>query len=455
LIGEYLKRVADGLCKTDAEVLEEMGRHIIGTKKTGARIFTAGNGGSAATASHFCNDLIKGCRVDGRTGFAATCLCDAMPVLTCLANDFCYEDVFDVMLRTHAKAGDKLVVFSGSGNSPNVVKAAQTAKAMGMEVLGLLGRDGGKLKPLCDLYCIAPTLSMEELEDMHMCYCHALVDYMRGILADMWDMEIINFCSGTGFHSALLDFDGTVSLLREGWQQVMIPYFVEELSAADKTASNEDLTGLVTDFVDFLTGKQTIFQCMRLCEEIEKRGVKAKDPYEYKAEYLRRLHSRIKNRLQALKDKTAQPSEYLAPGALEFLAALKDKGVKLYLASGTDEVNVLEEARLLGADKFFDGGIFGAKDDMKGDVKESVIRGIIEKKGLGGEGLLVIGDGYVEIQLAKEFGGYAIAAATDEVRKKGVNAWKRKRLLAAGADMVIPDFVETERLMSFLFGQKK
>jgi len=175
----YFGRISESLDKTDTGKLDEIARHIIKTKETGKRIFTAGNGGSAATASHFCNDLIKGCRVDDQVGFRATCLCDAMPVLTCLANDFSYEDVFAIELQTFAEKGDLLIVFSGSGNSPNILRAAEIARELGLYVIGFGGCGGGKMKDLCDLCLVAPTNSMEELEDLHLCYCHALITVIR------------------------------------------------------------------------------------------------------------------------------------------------------------------------------------------------------------------------------------------------------------------------------------
>ena len=450
MITDYLHRVSKSLIETDCGALNAIADCIIHTKETGARIFTVGNGGSASTASHFCNDLVKGCRVDSRTGFKAQCLCDPMPVLTCLANDFSYDDVFAVQLRTYAQKGDLLVAYSGSGNSPNILRAAECAREMGLFVIGFSGRDGGKLKQLCDICVVAPTWSMEELEDMHLCYGHALVDHMRGQLADKWDIEVIRYPSAT-FHSVLFDFDGTISLLREGWQQVMIPYFCEVLAEADRGADKGEIDFTVTEFVDMLTGKQTIYQCMALDAEVQRRGGAAVDPYIYKVKYLRRLNGRIEGRLAALRSGVSKPDEFLVTGALEFLRTLsKNSDLTLYCASGTDEADVLSEARLLQVDGYFNGGIFGARDGALGDVKETVIRKIIDEKKLGGDGLLVIGDGYVEIQLAKEIGAFAIAAATDEVRRKGINTWKRKRLLAAGADAVIPDFAGAAHLSSFL-----
>ena len=134
-----------------------------------------------------------------------------------------------------------------------------------------------------------------------------------------------------------------------------------------------------------------------------------------------------------------------------FFEALQEQGVKLYLASGTDEADVLAEADLLGVAQYFDGGIFGAVDTVKECSKELVIRRILDENEINATELMAFGDGYVEIQLVKDIGGYAVAAATDEKQRKGIDSWKRRRLLSAGADAVIPDFSDPERLIGFLF----
>ena len=458
MIKEYFSRVSEALDKADCVVLEEIAWLIIETKKSGARIFTAGNGGSAATASHFVNDLIKGCQVYGRAGFNATCLCDALPVLTCLANDFSYEDVFVKQLQTMARSGDVLILFSGSGNSPNILRAAEYGAKLGMEVIAFSGRDGGALESLCGVCVIAYTWGMEEIEDLHLCYCHSLVTFIREKLKDCWDIEIINYPRRAGgYKYALFDFDGTVSLLREGWQGVMVPYFIETLAAAGgETPSEDELSDLkdtVTEFVDILTGKQTIFQCMRLDEEVQKRGGPAVDPYIYKAEYLRRLKDHIHKRHEDLREGKAKPKDYLVPGCVEFFELLRSKNIKLYLASGTDETDVIAEAELLGVAKYFDGGIYGAFDEQKKCTKEVVVEKILKENKIHGSELVSFGDGFVEIELTKKTGGYAVAVASDETRRKGVNEWKRKRLLSAGADAVAPDFADFAGLYKFLTGK--
>jgi len=441
----YFHRISNALSETNILCLADIADVIISSK--GRKIFTAGNGGSAATASHFCNDLIKGCRVDGRLGFSATCLSDSSHVLTCLANDFSYEDAYKVALETYASKGDLLIIFSGSGNSPNILTAAKRAREMGLKIIGFGGRDGGKMKDLCDICLIAPTDSMEELEDLHLTYCHAIVSHIREELKDIWDIEVVNYPPNP-FRYALFDFDGTVSLLREGWREIMIPYFAEVISAV--AHAEEGVEELVAEFVDLLTGKQTIFQCIQLAEEVEKRGGTPLDPGDYKAEYLRRLMENIHTRHESLKSGKVPAEAHLVPGVVEFLQLLKDHNVKVYLASGTDEVDVIAEAELLGVAHFFDGGIYGAKDSIKDCSKELVIQQILEENSIQGRDLISFGDGYIEVQLVKDIGGYAVAVATDEARRKGVNAWKRTRLLSANADIVVPDFENAAKLFAFI-----
>ncbi len=449
---EYAKEACECLMKTDFALLERIGDVIADTKRTGKRIFTAGNGGSAATASHMANDLTKGCRVGEREGFKVHCLNDPNAIVTCLANDFCYADIYKIMLRSQAQPGDVLIVFSGSGNSPNIVNACATAKEMGLTVIGFGGRDGGKMKPLCDLCLIAPTESMEELEDLHMVYNHALVCYLKKKLATTWDVETVHYpAPGGAFRYAIFDFDGTVSLLREGWQPIMYQYFTEELLKCPNAPASEEAKALVMDFVDTLTGKQTIFQCIRLGEEVARFGGTPEEPLVYKTEYLRRLMERIGERREALRH-GADPTPYLVPGIRELLQALCDEGIQCHLTSGTDEVDVIEEARLLGVDRYF-AGIHGATDqNSTACSKEQVIRSLLEEKKMQGGELLSFGDGYVEMELTRTVGGYAVAVATNESAKDhSVDAWKRERLLKAGADCVIPDFSNVPCLMDYLF----
>lgn len=450
---EYAREVSEALLNTDFDTLEAVAKALLYAKELNRFIFTAGNGGSAATASHLINDLMKGCRIGGREGFRALCLNDPNAVITCLANDFCYEDVYSIMLRTLGSRGDLLIVFSGSGNSPNILKACETAQQIGMTVIGFGGRDGGRMKGLCDLCLIAPTYCMEQIEDLHMFYVHTLICTLREGLKTVWDIEIIRYPSGQVPEIAIFDFDGTVSLLREGWQPIMYGYFKEELLKCPSAPTAVEAERLVRDFVDLLTGKQTIFQCLQLCNEIRKFGGTPREPMEYKQEYLRRLISHIQGRLQSLRA-GGDPSAYLVPGIRDMLVAFRKMGVKCYLTSGTDEADVLEEARLLGISDMFES-IHGATDaDSTVCSKELVIRQLMDSKLHHGGRLIAFGDGYVEIELARQYGGYAVAVATNEShRDTSINEWKRERLLKAGADCVIPDFSNTDRLVRFICGR--
>ena len=176
---DYAADLAAALLKSDFTTLNQIGELLLEKKRNGKTIFLIGNGGSSATASHVTNDLVKGCRVAGLPGLRAVCLNDSSTLLTCLANDFSYADVFAILLETYAKEGDVLIAFSGSGNSPNVIRAMEKAKELDVTCIGFGGRDGGKMKPLCDLSVIAPTNSMEMLEDLHLIYWHDLVCSLR------------------------------------------------------------------------------------------------------------------------------------------------------------------------------------------------------------------------------------------------------------------------------------
>ncbi len=267
-----------------------------------------------------------------------------------------------------------------------------------------------------------------------------------------WKIEVINNETKRGnFKSALFDFDGTISLIRQGWQEVMVSYFTEVLMAVAENESEQEIREPVREFIDKLTGKQTIYQCIRLAEEVEKRGGKPEKPLAYKHEYYKRLNKKIDDRLQGLADGSIVPSELRVPGSREFLKKLYNRGIKLYLASGTDESYVLKEAELLGITKFFGEEIYGAKDDYENFSKADVIKEIIDTHNLEGYELIGFGDGFVEIENVKQAGGFSAGVASDEENQAGINEWKRQRLIEAGADIIIPDFRNIEDLEKFLF----
>ena len=253
------------------------------------------------------------------------------------------------------------------------------------------------------------------------------------------------------YKAAIFDFDGTISLIRAGWQDVMYPYFVEVLAETPGGESIEEIEHIVMEFVDLLTGKQTIYQTIQLAEEVSKRGGEPLTPLEYKHEYLRRLWEQIEHRVHGLEDRSIERELMLVPGSIELLQGLRDRGLTLYLASGTDEPYVINEANILGVTEFFDGGVYGALDSYEDFSKAMIIQKIIGDHELAGEELLGFGDGYVEIENVKAVGGYAVGVASDEIKREGINEWKRNRLTEAGADIIIPDYRSLDELMDYLF----
>jgi len=250
--------------------------------------------------------------------------------------------------------------------------------------------------------------------------------------------------------AAIFDFDGTLSLIREGWQQIMLPYFIDVLSKTPGAESSAEIAHCVREFVDLLTGKQTIYQCIRLAEEVSRRGGTPLEPIAYKAEYHRRLSDRITGRIAELKS-GGNPEKHTVPGSYRVLEMLRSHGLTLYLASGTDEVYVREEAELLQMTQYFDGGIYGAKDDYKTFSKAMVITRIIDEQKLNGPELVGFGDGYVEIENISKIDGFAVGVASNESERNGIDEWKRRRLINAGADWITPDFTETPELETRLF----
>lgn len=249
----------------------------------------------------------------------------------------------------------------------------------------------------------------------------------------------------------LFDFDGTVSLIRSGWMNVMIPMMVSILQECGTGETGQELKTVVEDFVWRLTGQETVYQMIELADQVRKRGGSPRDPLAYKHEYLDLLFDKIRSRIEDLKAGKAQPDDYLVPGTRRLLESLRARGMTLYLASGTDEPYMKEEARLLDIDRYFDGGVFGALDDYKSFSKGILIRRIIDSALFRGDEFLAFGDGYVEIEEVKKVGGFAVGVATAEPECRTIDEWKRSRLIGAGADMIVANFENHDALMQSLF----
>ncbi len=250
---------------------------------------------------------------------------------------------------------------------------------------------------------------------------------------------------------ALFDFDGTVSLIRSGWVEVMTPMMVEILLELQTGEPEAELRSLVEEYVGRLTGRQTMYQMIELCRQIELRGGKPLEPLAYKRLYYQRLDGLIAGRLEGLGRGRMAPDEMIVPGGRRLLEALRRRGLKMYLASGTDQPYMREEARLLQVDHYFDGGVFGALDDYRSFSKKILIERIIRESEYRGSEFLGFGDGYVEIENIKEVGGAAVGLATDEPLCVQIDETKRRRLAASGADWIIPNYNCYDELMAALF----
>ena len=258
---------------------------------------------------------------------------------------------------------------------------------------------------------------------------------------------------------ALLDFDGTISLLRAGWQQVMVDQFVEVLTSTTDTGESESkLTDACQLFITRLTGRQTIYQMLQLEEEVIKRGGQPLPAAVYKKDYLERLGRRIATRIESVRRmqvEQQQPGDHMGRGTLDLLAGLKGAGVNCYLASGTDLEFVLQEAELLGVSDYFrdaDGQlhIYGALDEYRNFSKKMIIERILSENGLAGEELVVIGDGYVELENARDVGALAVGVASLESGGEGWDQWKKERLREVGAHILVPDWQEFDLLFDCL-----
>jgi len=264
-------------------------------------------------------------------------------------------------------------------------------------------------------------------------------------------IEIVNpdFPRGP-FRAAVFDFDGTLSLLRRNWQDVMIPMMVEILAATGTSETQEQLREVIEDFVVRLTGKQTIYQMMRLAEEIKARGGEPLEPLAYKHQYHDLLWAQVEGRVNAVREGRVAPDEMMVPGSRELLDSLRARSLPIYLASGTDLKYVQDEAALLELDSYFGPHIYAALDDYRKFSKAMIVAKLLQDTGVSGAEIIGIGDGYVEIEEVKRVGGFALGVASNEDTREGINDWKRRRLIEAGADVIVGDYRELPAILKLL-----
>jgi D-sedoheptulose 7-phosphate isomerase len=176
---EYFRHLSSTIQRLPFGTVERIGEALLDAYERDRTIYTFGNGGSASLASHFACDLGKGTVSGTGKRFRVISLTDNVPLMTAWANDSHYEDIFAEQLRNLVCEGDVAFAISGSGNSPNVLKALAVARDSGAITVGLTGYKGGKLKVLCDLCLVVPSENMQIIEDMHLCLAHALFTVIR------------------------------------------------------------------------------------------------------------------------------------------------------------------------------------------------------------------------------------------------------------------------------------
>lgn len=266
-------------------------------------------------------------------------------------------------------------------------------------------------------------------------------------------VELINPAVRRGpFRVAVFDFDGTLSLIREGWPRVMVDLMMERLREQGLVTEPEAACAAhVEAFVMALNGHPTVRQMERFAEEVGARGGAAAEPTVYLQQYLDRLMGIVRERWEALEARRARPDEWVVPNAHGVLRDLQGRGVPLLVASGTDLAHVSREVELLELTPHVGGRVFAPRDNDASFRKRDVIeRAVREHAARGGE-LIGFGDGVVETQEVKRAGGVAVGVASSEAGVRGVNATKRETLIAAGADVIIPDYESAPELLAWLW----
>ncbi len=173
-VESYKKDLFSALDTVDLAKVEEAIHWFEQAREDNASIFTCGNGGSAATASHFVCDMLKGASFGKQKRFRIQALTDSLSVLTAYSNDVSYDSVFVEQLKNHARPGDLVLAISGSGNSPNVLRAVEYANSAGCKTIALTGRDGGKLGSMAQLNIQVREQHMGRIEDGHHIICHMI-----------------------------------------------------------------------------------------------------------------------------------------------------------------------------------------------------------------------------------------------------------------------------------------
>ncbi len=246
-------------------------------------------------------------------------------------------------------------------------------------------------------------------------------------------------------HGAVIDFDGTLSTLRNGWKDIMYGFMVEKLASGEPPSPA--IESEVRGYLEMSAGIQTIFQMQWLAAALTRYGlneISGNNPWRFKEEYNSRLLNLVDERIGLINSGDKLPSDFLIKGSCDFLEGLSKRKVKIYIASGTDDKDLRNEADVLGISGYC-ARIIGAPRSEARCPKETLLKTF--KKGLN---ILVAGDGPVEIRLGKQFGAAALGVAGSEREVGGADRSKREKLIEAGADAIVYDYSDCEQIFDWL-----
>ncbi len=272
------------------------------------------------------------------------------------------------------------------------------------------------------------------------------IEYIGGVPRDL----AIEHC--------IFDHDGTISTLREGWETVMEPMMVRAILGPEydnaSAALFAEVTSKVRRLIDRTTGIQTLMQMSGLVDLVRAGGFVPEseilDAHGYKKIFNDDLMKLIRRRVEKLHSGELQSADFQIKNAGRMLEELHKRGVRLYLASGTDQADVVAEAMAMGYAGLFEGRIFGSVGDIKADAKKMVLERIVREHKLAGHQFATFGDGPVEMRETQKVGGLCIGIASDELRRFGWNLTKRTRLIRAGATLLAPDFSQLSAILKVM-----
>ena len=351
----------------------------------------------------------------------------------------------------------------GAGDS--VISAFASSLATGMPIAEALPIANAAAAVTVQKLRQTGTASPEEITKVlsgcaYNCNLDLAADVRKARYLNGSDIELVeDLPNNLNIKNAIVDHDGTISTLREGWEAVMLPVMMHSICGDKLGGLPVELVNKLTEkcrnFIDQTTGIQTIVQMQGLRDMVLEEGYittdKVKSAADYKAIYLEELMASVRDRMARLQRGERGVPEFTLLGAPALLDALVARNVTLYMASGTDEDDVKIEAEALGYADRFKGGIHGSKGNEIGDAKKIVIGRITKEGDCRGDNLVVIGDGPVEILEGRRVGAFCIGIASDEVRRHGMDYSKRSRLIKAGAHIIVPDFSQLELLLKLLF----